>query len=53
MPACGDERLDMIRRELRAILSRGARVTERDLLWISARTGVEYSTVVRIQRELS
>lgn len=49
----GEERLDMIRRELQAMLSRGARVTERDLLRLSARTGIEYTTVARIQRELS
>ena len=48
-----DDRLDMVRRELQALLRREARVTERDLLRLSARTGVEYSTVVRIQRELS
>ena len=49
----GEERLEVIRRELRAILSGGRRVTERDLLRLSAQTGVEYSTVVRIQQELS
>ena len=53
MWASGDERLEVIRRELLAILGGGRRVTERDLLRLSAQTGVEYSTVVRIQQELS
>ena len=49
----GDERLEVIRRELQAILQDGRRVTERDLLRLSAQTGVDYSTVVRIQQEIS
>jgi hypothetical protein len=53
MWAHGDERVEAIRRELQAILSGGRRVTERDLLRLSAQTGVEYSTVVRIQQELT
>jgi plasmid maintenance system antidote protein VapI len=53
MRASGEERLDVIRRELEAILKGGRRITERDLLRLSAQTGVDYSTVVRIQGELS
>jgi plasmid maintenance system antidote protein VapI len=53
MRASGDERLDVVRRELEAILKGGRRVTERDLLRLSAQTGIDYSTVVRIQQELS
>jgi hypothetical protein len=45
--------LEAIRRELQAILQDGKRVTERDLLRLSAQTGVDYSTVVRIQQEIS
>jgi hypothetical protein len=49
----GEESLDVIRRELQAILRDRKRVTERDLLRLSAQTGVDYSTVVRIQQEIS
>ena len=49
----GEESLEVIRRELQAILQDGKRVTERDLLRLSAQTGVDYSTVVRIQQEIS
>lgn len=49
----GEERLDVIRRTLEAILKGGRRITERDLLRLSAQTGIDYSTVVRIQHELS
>ena len=49
----GEEHLEVIRRELQAILHDGKRVTERDLLRLSAKTGVDYSTVVRIQQEIS
>jgi plasmid maintenance system antidote protein VapI len=48
-----DEVLEVVRRELRAIIKRGSRITERDLLRLSAQTGVDYSTVLRIQQELS
>ena len=53
MCANGEERLEAIRRELQAILEGGKRITERDLLRLSAQTGIDYSTVVRIQQELS
>lgn len=49
----GERDLEVIRRELQAILQDGKRVTERDLLRLSAQTGVDYSTVVRIQQEIS
>jgi hypothetical protein len=48
-----DEALVIIRRELEAIMKRGNKVTERDLLRLSAQTGIDYSTVVRIQQELA
>ncbi len=49
----GEEALEVIRRELQAIMNRGTKITERDLLRLSAKTGIDYSTVLRIQRELS
>lgn len=48
-----EEAVEIIRRELQAILKRGSKITERDLLRLSAQTGIDYSTVLRIQRELS
>jgi plasmid maintenance system antidote protein VapI len=48
-----DEAMEVIRRELQAIISRGSKVTERDLLRLSAQTGIDYSTVLRIHQELS
>jgi hypothetical protein len=48
-----DEALEIIRRELQAIMQRGGKVTERDLLRLSAQTGIDYSTVLRIQQEQS
>ncbi len=44
---------EVIRRELQAIMRRGSKVTERDLLRLSAQTGIDYSTVLRIQQELA
>jgi len=49
----GEEALETVRRELRNIIKRGARITERDLLRLSAQTGIDYSTVLRIQQELA
>ncbi len=49
----GEQWLEVVRRELQAILQRGSRITERDLLRLSAQTGLDYSTVLRIQRELT
>jgi hypothetical protein len=49
----GEHWTEVVRRELQAILQRGSRITERDLLRLSAQTGVDYSTVLRIQRELT
>lgn len=48
-----DEAHEIIRRELQAILKRGSKITERDLLRLSAQTGIDYSTVLRIQQDLS
>ena len=53
MRANCEDRLEVIRRELQAIVKGGRRITERDLLRLSAQTGIDYSTVVRIQQELS
>ena len=53
MGANGDERLEVVRRELEAILKGGRRIMERDLLRLSAQTGIDYSTVLRIRQELS
>lgn len=53
MPGKISEGLSTVRQELQALLARGGRITERDLLRVSARTGVDYSTVVRIQQEMS
>jgi len=49
----GEAWTEIVRQELQAILRRGNRITERDLLRLSARTGLDYATVLRIQRELS
>jgi hypothetical protein len=48
-----DDALEMIRRELQGMVKRGGKITERDLLRLSAQTGIDYSTVLRIQQELS
>jgi hypothetical protein len=48
-----EEPLEVIRRELEEIRRGGKRITERDLLRLSAQTGIDYSTVVRIEQELS
>jgi plasmid maintenance system antidote protein VapI len=53
MGANGDERLEVVRQALEAIMKGGRRITERDLLRLSAQTGIDYSTVLRIQQELS
>jgi hypothetical protein len=45
--------LDTVRRELQTLVARGGRITERDLLRVSAQTGIDYCTVVRVQQELS
>ena len=49
----GEEATEVVRRELQAIMKRGRKITERDLLRLSAQTGINYSTVVRIQQELT
>lgn len=45
--------LERIRKDLISIREQGNKITERDLLRLSALTGIEYSTVLRIERELS
>lgn len=45
--------LERIRQELISIRKQGNKITERDLLRLSALTGIEYSTVLRIEQELS
>ncbi len=47
------EALKRIRKELQEILRQGNKITERDLLRLSALTGVDYSTVLKIFEELS
>lgn len=48
-----EDALEIIRRQLQAMMKRGGKITERDLLRLSAQTGIDYSTVLRIQQELS
>ena len=45
--------LERIRQELISIRERGNKITERDLLRLSALTGIEYSIVLRIEQEIS
>ena len=45
--------LERIRQELISIREHGNKITERDLLRLSALTGIEYSIVLRIEREIS
>ena len=45
--------LERIRQELISIREQGNRITERDLLRLSALTGIEYSIVLRIEKEIS
>ena len=45
--------LERIRQELISIRERGNKITERDLLRLSALTGIEYATVLRIEQEIS
>ena len=45
--------LERIRQELISIRNQGNKITERDLLRLSALTGIEYATVLRIEQEIS
>ncbi len=45
--------LERIRQELISIRDQGNKITERDLLRLSALTGIEYSIVLRIEQEIS
>ena len=53
MTVDSEDVLERVRKELISIREQGNKITERDLLRLSALTGIEYSTVVRIERELS
>jgi hypothetical protein len=48
----GEDVLERIRKELISIRQQGNRITERDLLRLSAITGIDYSTILRIEQEL-
>jgi len=48
-----EEVLERIRKELISIREQGNKITERDLLRLSALTGIDYSTILRIEREIS
>jgi len=52
MPVEREDALERIRRELISILEQGNKITERDLLRLSALTGVDYSTILRIEQEI-
>jgi hypothetical protein len=48
-----EDLLERIRKELISIRAQGNKITERDLLRLSAITGIDYSTILRIEQELS
>jgi hypothetical protein len=48
----GEDVLERIRKELISIRQQGNKITERDLLRLSALTGIDYSTILRIEQEL-
>jgi hypothetical protein len=48
-----EDALERIRQELISIREQGNKITERDLLRLSALTGIEYSIVLRIEKEIS
>lgn len=48
-----EEVVERIRKELISIRAQGNKITERDLLRLSALTGIEYSTILRIEQEIS
>jgi hypothetical protein len=52
MPVESEDVLERIRKELISIRERGNKITERDLLRLSALTGIDYSTILRIEREI-
>ena len=45
--------LQRIRKELISIREQGSKITERDLLRLSALTGIDYSRILEIEREIS
>ena len=52
MPVESEDVLERIRKELISIREQGNKITERDLLRISALTGIDYSTILRIEQEI-
>ncbi len=52
MPVESEDVLERIRKELTSIHEQGNKVTERDLLRLSALTGIDYSTILRIEQEI-
>ena len=52
MPVESEEVFERIRKELISIREHGNKVTERDLLRLSALTGIDYSTILRIEQEI-
>ena len=52
MPVEREDALERIRKELISIREQGNKITERDLLRLSALTGVDYSTILRIEQEM-
>ena len=52
MPVESEEAFERIRKELISIQEQGNKITERDLLRLSALTGIDYSTILRIEQEI-
>ncbi len=52
MPVESEDVLERIRKELISIREQGNKITERDLLRLSALTGIDYSTILRIEQEI-
>ena len=53
MTVGSEDVLERIRKELISIREQGSKITERDLLRLSALTGIDYSTILEIEREIS
>jgi hypothetical protein len=53
MPGQSEDVFERIRKELISIRERGNKITERDLLRLSALTGIDYSTILQIEQEIS
>lgn len=52
MPVDSEDVIERIRRELISIQEQRNKITERDLLRLSALTGIDYSTILRIEQEI-